>query len=148
MESFKISTRWEKTSQLFTYETYNRDHLIEFSGEQTLKTSAAAGYFGNADMTNPEELLASAVSSCHMLTFLALCSKMGYVVLTYEDDAVAILDKNEQNVTAVTEITLHPTTTFLGAKVPDLEKLTFMHDKAHKNCFVANSVKCKVNIVF
>ncbi len=148
MESFKINLKWNLSSTDFQFENYNRSHQITFSGEQVLNNSAAPTYNGNADMSNPEELLASALASCHMLTFLAVASKSGYSVMSYEDDAVAILEKNEANQIAVTKVILHPELKFSGEKIPDLEKLKSLHDKAHKNCFIANSVKCQVEIVY
>jgi organic hydroperoxide reductase OsmC/OhrA len=147
MEIFKVNTKWNRTSASFSFDNYNRGHEVTFSGNQVLKNSAAPAYKGDENMANPEELLASAVSSCHMLTFLAVASKSGYVVDHYEDDAIAVLDKNSNDVMCVTEINLHPSVKFLGEKIPDAEKLSSMHDKAHRNCFIANSVSCQVNIV-
>ena len=148
MESFKINTKWTRKSDDFNFDHYNRSHAIIFSGNQLLLNSAAPTYKGDENMSNPEELLASAVSSCHMLTFLAVASKSGYTVDSYEDDAVAFLEKNESNVVSVTKIILHPDIKFSGEKIPDEEKLKGLHDKAHRNCFIANSVKCAVEVVF
>ncbi|MCK6595563.1 MAG: OsmC family protein [Bacteriovoracaceae bacterium] len=146
MSVFKITTVWNSKNE-FTYEQYNRDHKITFSGPQTLINSAAPEYYGNEDMANPEELLAAAVSSCHMLTFLAVCSKTGFKVTHYEDDAVAMLDKNDEGKMAVTQINLHPKIQFDGA-TPDETKLRDLHNKAHRNCFIAQSIKTKVEVVF
>jgi peroxiredoxin-like protein len=148
METFTINTKWERTSSDFSYDNFNRNHLSTFSGAQTLNTSSAPNYKGNADMANPEELLASALSSCHMLTFLAVASKSGFVIDSYEDDAVAVLDKNESGMLCITNITLHPTVKFSGEKIPDQDKLKGLHDKAHRNCFIANSIKSVVEVVF
>ena len=148
METFKINTKWNRTSDDFSFENYNRKHAILFSGNQLLVNSSAPSYKGDTDTANPEELLASAISSCHMLTFLAVASKSGYIVDSYEDDAVAVLEKNEQNIISITKVTLHPTIIFSGEKIPDHEKLQSLHEKAHRNCFIANSVKCSVEVVF
>ncbi len=145
MGSFKIALRWFRERE-FKYELFNRNHDIVFSGNQTLKNSAAVEYFGNDNTSNPEELLASALASCHMLTFLAVACKMGFVVQSYEDDAVAILDKNEEGKLAVTSITLHPKIIFEGNE-PDPTKLQDMHNKAHRNCFIAQSIKAKVDVI-
>lgn len=146
MSSFRVTTNWKRTAD-FKYDTFNRDHQITFSGNQILNNSAAVDYYGNDNMANPEELIASAVSTCHMLTFLALASKTGFVVESYEDDAVAILDKNAEGRTAVTDIKLHPKITFSGT-TPDETKLREMHNKAHRNCFIAQSVRAQVEVVF
>lgn len=146
MSSFRVTLNWKRNAE-FKYEMFNRDHQITFSGNQILNNSAAPDYYGNENMANPEELLASALSSCHMLTFLALASKTGYVVETYEDDAVAILDKNIEGRTAVTDIKLHPKITFSG-NTPDEAKLREMHNKAHRNCFIAQSIRAQVEVIF
>jgi peroxiredoxin-like protein len=142
--SFKIAIKWENT---FTPESYVRDHTVHFSGQQQLQNSAAKEYSGNENMANPEELLASALASCHMLTFLAICSKSRFLVKSYEDEAIAILDKNTEGKMAIIQITLHPKVEFKGDNLPDLEKIKLLHDKAHQNCFVANSIKCHVDVV-
>ena len=143
MSSFKIAVKWNNT---FTPEGYIRDHAVFFSGNQVLQNSAAKEYSGNEKMANPEELLASALASCHMLTFLAISSKSRFIVESYEDQAVATLEKNEEGKVAITKITLHPKIIFKGDLIPDAEKIKSLHEKAHLNCFVANSIKCHVEI--
>lgn len=145
MTEYVINLDWKKTSADFSYEKFNRDHVLHFGGEQTLKASASVDYFGNADMSNPEELLASGVANCHMLTFLAIASKSGYVVESYSCKAEAFLGKNEEGRMVVTEINLFPKTAFSGGKIPTEEQLKSMHDKAHKNCFISQSLKTKIN---
>ena len=145
MSTFTIDLDWKLTTE-FSYEKYNRDHFITLGGKQVINNSAAADFFGNASMTNPEELLASALASCHMLTFLAVCSKSGYNVASYSDHATATLDKNSEGKMCITEIALKPMIEFTGEKKPDAEQLKSLHDKAHRNCFVANSIQSKVTI--
>mgnify|MGYP003457935720 CR=1 FL=1 len=144
---FSISVQWKNPSMDFSYETFIRKHTIGFSGNQILNNSSAPDFFVNVDTANPEELLVSALASCHMLTFLAIASKSGYVVGSYTDQAEAILDKNEEGKLAVTIINLNPIVLFSGDKQPDVEKLKSLHEKAHRNCFIANSIKTKVNIL-
>lgn len=145
MSKYTNHLKW-KREKAFTYESFNRDHEISFSGNQTLINSAAAEYFGSNDAANPEELLAASLSSCHMLTFLAVASKTGYTVDEYKVKAEALLDKNEEGRLSVTEINLYPDITFSGNKIPTDEQLKGLHDKAHRNCFIAQSLKTKVNI--
>jgi organic hydroperoxide reductase OsmC/OhrA len=147
MNAFKIELNWKRTTENFEYNSFNRNHTVKFSGDQSLRNSAAPEYMGNADTANPEELLASSASSCHMLTFLAVASKMGYVVDSYADSAEALLNKNEEGRLAVTEIKLKPVIVFSGTKIPDADQLKSLHEKAHRNCFIANSIKSKVNIL-
>ena len=143
MSTFKIKTSWQNT---FTKESYIRYHKTYVSGKQEINTSAAEDYSGNPNMTNPEELLAAALASCHMLTFLAISLKSGFLVESYDDEAWALLDKNDEGMLSITKITLHPQIKFKGDKLPDAEKIISMHEKAHKNCFIANSIKCLVEV--
>jgi organic hydroperoxide reductase OsmC/OhrA len=147
MSTYTINLEWKQDSDDFSYEKYNRNHSISFSGNQTLKNSASPEYYGNTDMSNPEELLASALASCHMLTFLAIASKSGYNVQSYRCKAEAVLGKNDDGKMSVTEITLTPEIVYNGDKHPSDEQLKSLHEKSHKNCFIAQSLKTKVNVL-
>ena len=147
MHKYVINIEWKKVGEDFSYEKYNRHHNIFLSGNQTVKNSASPEFFGNADMTNPEELLASALASCHMLTFLAVTSKSGYIIDSYACKAEAFMGKNAEGRMSVTEISLTPAIIFDGEKQPTNEQLKSLHDKAHKNCFIAQSLQTKVNIL-
>jgi organic hydroperoxide reductase OsmC/OhrA len=143
--TFKIDLNWKRSND-FTYDKFNRNHTLMFSGQQFLNNSAAVEYLGNADMANPEELIVSSLASCHMLTFLAVASKSGYIVDTYNDQPIATLEKNEEGRLAISTIDLKPVIEFSGSKIPDVDQLKALHEKAHRNCFIANSIKSKVNI--
>lgn len=145
-ESFHINLEWTRSND-FTFDKFSRDHKINFGGKQILNSSSAPSFQGNDQMANPEELLASALSSCHMLTFLVICSKSGHIVDSYTDNAESILDKNEEGKLAITIINLNPNVVFSGEKIPNSEQLKSLHEKAHRNCFIANSIKTKVNIL-
>jgi organic hydroperoxide reductase OsmC/OhrA len=96
---------------------------------------------------DPEAALVAALSSCHMLTFLALAANKGFVVERYEDAAVGHLEKNAAGKLAMTRVELHPSITYGGAKQPTAEDLDWLHEKAHKECFIANSVTTEVRVV-
>ena len=110
------------------------------------RRSAAPEYGGDAAASNPEELLLAALSTCHMLTFLAVMANRGYVVDHYADDAVAILDKDADGRIAVTRAVLSPQVTFAGDKRPGADEYAKFHERAHAACFIANSVKTKVEL--
>lgn len=138
---------WTRGDAAFTYETYSRDHRLVFeNGLDTLASSAPA-YAGNPKALNPETLLVGALASCHMLTFLAVCAKRGYVVERYEDSASGRLDKNAEGRMAITHITLRPKVIFSGEKQPTTEELETLHERAHANCFIANSLRAKVEVL-
>ena len=137
---------WKKESQEFTYETYNRGHLWKFDAGIEVKASATPAYLGNADRVDPEEAFVASLSSCHMLTFLALACKKRFVVETYEDEAVAHVEKNPEGKLAITRVVLRPRIAFSGEKVPTAQEIEQLHHNAHEYCFIANSVKASVAV--
>lgn len=139
----RVAWRRDTTKPDFTYDTYDRTHTVAFGGGQELLGSAAPDYKGDATKANPEEMLAASLAACHMLTFLAIAARSRLVVDTYEDDAEATLGKNAAGKLAVTKVVLRPRVTFAGT-APTAEKLRELHEKAHANCFIANSVSCEV----
>src|SRR5471032_1694553 len=70
-----------------SYRSYSREYLAEVAGKPPLRGSADPLFLGAAGLLNPEELLVVALSSCHMLSYLAECARWGIAVLAYEDDA-------------------------------------------------------------
>lgn len=145
MSEHKALIRWSHAGGDFLQKEYSRDHQLGFPNGQTLLGSAAAGYNGNPDGVDPEAMLTAAVASCHMLTFLALCAVKGYVVGSYEDEASGTLEKNAEGKMVVSHILLQPRVVFNG-EVPDAERLQMMHERAHKSCFISNSVRTVIDI--
>ena len=91
MSEHKVGLEWKRESERFTYDTYNRDHVVTFEGGARVSVSAAPAYRGNPALVNPEEGLVAALSSCHMLTFLAVAAKKRFNVDRYSDHAVGFL---------------------------------------------------------
>ncbi len=146
MSEYQVAIDWERETARFSYEEYNRDHLWTFASGARLPASAAPDYQGNPEYVNPEEALVAALSSCHMLTFLAVAARKKFVVDAYHDDAVGVLEKNAQGRLAITRVTLRPKITFSGEKTPTPEELKTLHDQAHRGCFIANSVTTEVTV--
>ena len=144
MSEHKVYVSWKNEGEDFSYKTYDRSHLLQFGGGTLVKASAAPGYLGNATLVNPEETFAASLASCHMLTFLAIASMKKYMVATYEDNAVAILGKNEKLKVAVTTVYLRPNIIFKGDNIPDRTTIDEMHHRAHLDCFISNSVLTEV----
>ncbi len=120
--------------------TYTRNATVATAGKHPLAVSSAPEYAGDATRWNPEDLLGSALATCHMLTFLALCAKAKVEVRGYEDHAEAVLDTVDK-VTRITQVKLRPI-----IRVPrgtSMAKVVELFEKAHKYCFVANSVTCE-----
>jgi organic hydroperoxide reductase OsmC/OhrA len=146
MSEHKATIKWSRAGKDFTYKTYSRDHTWSLNGND-VPASATTAYLGSPNRVDPEAALVAALSSCHMLTFLALAANKGFVVDSYEDAAVGHLEKNAQGKLAVTRVDLHPKIAFGGAKQPAAADLDALHEKAHKECFIANSVNTDVRVV-
>jgi organic hydroperoxide reductase OsmC/OhrA len=93
---------------------------------------------------DPEEAFVAAISSCHMLWFLSLAAKAGWVIDDYRDAAVGIMELNAQRQMAVTVVTLRPAVRYGGERRPDAAEQARLHHEAHASCFIANSVKSEV----
>ena len=144
MSEHKVYLSWKNDGEDFSYKTYDRSHSWKFEGGTLIKASAAPDYLGNAELVNPEEAFAASLASCHMLTFLAIASMKKYTVATYEDNAVAILGKNEKQRMAVTKVYLRPNIIFKGDNIPDRTTIDEMHHRAHQECFISNSVLTEI----
>lgn len=146
MSEHRAAIAWRRTTPDFTLPTFSRDHNVAFGTGQKLDLSSTLELRGNPKHVNPEELLLSALASCHMMTFLAVAARDGWVVDAYEDQALGYLEKNAEGRTAVTRVTLRPRVEFGGERAPDVETLRKLHEKAHRGCFIANSVKTEVSV--
>src|ERR1700756_3603069 len=95
MAEHRITLTWDKGVVPFTYESYPRNHAIAFKdGQETVIASASPAYKGDAAKADPEDMLVAALSSCHMLSFLAIASKKKLTVNSYEDDATGFLEND------------------------------------------------------
>ena len=146
MSKHLASLRWNRNGKPFTYEGYSRDHEWIFEGGQRLTGSAAEAFLGSPEGVDPEEAMVVALSSCHMLSLLAIAAKKGWTVESYDDDAEGTLGKNDAGKLSLTRVTLRPRIIFAEGKTPDAEALQRLHHQAHENCFIANSVKTEVVI--
>jgi len=146
MSEHHAAIDWKRSSAEFTYETYNRAHVWRFEGGIEVPASAAPEYRGDVDRVDPERAFVAALSSCHMLTFLAIAAKKRFVVDSYRDDAVGIMEKNAQGKLAITRLTLRPKIAFSGDRKPSADELSVMHEQSHEHCFIANSVRTEVRV--
>ena len=144
MSEPKVTVDWKRETPDFAYETYDRDHDWHFDAGVTVRASANPAYLGSETCVDPEEAFVASLSSCHMLTFLAIAARKKYVVDSYHDEAVGILAKDAAGRLAVTGVTLRPQIRFGGDRVPGPEELRQLHDQAHHTCFLANSVKTEI----
>ena len=145
MSEHRVTVHWERQGTPFTQKEYTRDHLWNFEGGSVVRASAAPQFLGNEALVDPERAFVASLSSCHMLTFLALAARDGFVVDDYRDQAVGLMERNAEKRIAITHVVLRPEITWGGAP-PTPEQLQKLHDNAHKHCFIANSVTTKVEV--
>jgi organic hydroperoxide reductase OsmC/OhrA len=141
---------WENRQEIFTDDRYSREHTWSFDGGIEVTASASPHVvpvpYSNPACVDPEEAFVAALSSCHMLFFLAIAAKKQFIVERYRDRAIGIMNKNEAGKLAMTAIHLHPEITFRGERLPTSAQITAMHEQAHQQCFLANSVKANITI--
>lgn len=126
------------------YKSYSRLH--EISGKKKydpISGSSAPVFLGDSSRYNPEELLVSSVSACHMLWYLHLCAEKGIVVISYSDEAEGLLMENNDGSGQFSEITLRPVVKITTEE--KIEEANELHAKAHKMCFIANSCNFKIS---
>jgi organic hydroperoxide reductase OsmC/OhrA len=145
MSEHRVRVAWERGGIDFGYESYPRDHAWTFEGGVRVPATAAPAFRGDPSRVDPEAAFAAALSSCHMLTFLAIASRRRLVVDRYEDDATGFLEKNEAGKLAMTRVVLRPRVVFAGA-APGADVVADLHERAHRECFIANSVLTRVEI--
>jgi len=150
--SYNIKISWEKDSgETFVDNNYSRAHTWTFDGGIELSASSSPHVvplpMSVESAVDPEEAFVASLSSCHMLWFLSIAAGKKYIVESYEDNAEGILGKDEEGKLAMTKVTLKPKVNFGGNAVPLREQIDELHHLAHEKCFIANSVKTKINIV-
>jgi organic hydroperoxide reductase OsmC/OhrA len=125
-----------------TYQGYSREWRMVFEGKAPMHGSADPTFRGDPKLHNPEELLLAALASCHMLSYLALCSLKGIPVTSYIDRAEGTMKRGADGKTRFTSVTLHPMVTLAdGGK---LDQAIALHHAAHDECYIANSVNFPV----
>jgi len=125
-----------------TYSGYGRDYTVAVDGKPDLRGSADAMFRGSAGLHNPEDLFVASISSCHMLSYLALCARQGVSVVAYEDAATGTLSLDADWNGRFEQVTLSPVVTI--AEGGDEALALSLHDDAHRTCFIALS--CSVPI--
>ena len=142
--TYKATVRWTGNTGTGTdnYRSYERSHEITIDHKAIILCSSDQAFRGDKTKHNPEDLLLSSLSSCHMLWYLHLCADAGVVVLDYIDNATGTMVETSNGGGHFTEVTLHPTVTV--AKESMIDKANELHQKANQFCFIAQSVNFPV----
>jgi organic hydroperoxide reductase OsmC/OhrA len=145
---YEARISWTRDGAAFTDQRYSRRHEWTFDGGVRVVASASPAVvplpYSIAEAVDPEEALVACASSCHMLWFLSLAAKRGFVVDSYRDEAAGVMEKTQEGRLAITRITLRPAIEFSGETRPTAEELAALHHAAHDQCFIANSLKSEV----
>jgi organic hydroperoxide reductase OsmC/OhrA len=141
--SYRTRIRWTGNlgSGTREYRGYTRDHLLEVAGKPAVPLTSGLSPRSDAQRLDPEELVVAALSSCHMLWYLHLCSAAGVVVTDYVDDAEGTLSLDRDGGGRMTSVILRPHVVVADGAT---ELARSLHDEAHRKCFVANSVNFPV----
>jgi organic hydroperoxide reductase OsmC/OhrA len=135
---FKATAKWaSKQNPELASRFYSKSHTISLEGKPILEVSAAKAFKGDPSLYNPEDLLLSSLVSCHMMSYLYVCSQNGIEVLAYSDNAEATLEVNPDGSGRFTEVRLNPKVTI--ANSDKAEVAVALHKKANQLCFIANS---------
>lgn len=151
MSEYYAKVVWNRSSdETYIDNQYSRGHEWVFDGGMTIPASSSPHVvplpFSVEKNVDPEEAFVASLSSCHMLFFLSIAAKKRFIIDTYQDNAVGIMEQDSAGRIAMTKVMLRPEVTFSVDRQPSLGQLEKMHHQSHEQCFIANSVKTEVVI--
>lgn len=148
MADYHATIHWQRGDQPFGDRRYSRRHLMHFDGGAVVPGSSSPhsvrAPFSDPAAVDPEEAFVAALSSCHMLWFLDIACRAGWVVDDYRDAAVGTMARNSEGKLAMTQVTLRPQVRFAAGRAPDAAEHARLHHEAHAECFIASSVKSEL----
>lgn len=148
MAEYSAFIEWERRGAAFTDNRYSRGHTWRFDGGLEVRASSSPHVvplpMSDATAVDPEEAFVASLASCHMLWFLAIAAKRGFVVDRYQDNALGQIGRNAEGKLAMTVVTLRPAVMFSGPSLPAWTEILAMHHEAHDECYIANSVRSDV----
>lgn len=148
MSEHHATISWERKDAPFLDQRYSRVHEWRFDGGAVVRASSSPSVvpvpMSDASAVDPEEAFVAALSSCHLLWFLSMAAKRGWVVDSYKDAASGVLGRNSEGRLAMTRVVLRPVVAFSGTSRPSPEEFAEVHHAAHDACFIASSVRTEV----
>lgn len=151
MSTYTATIRWSRDgAEGFAKGQYSRAHEWVFDGGLTVPASPSPHIvpqpWSDLNAVDPEEAFVASLSSCHMLFFVDLARRAGFVVDDYVDEAEGVIEKREDGKMWMSRVTLRPRVEFSGDKRPSEADIADLHHRAHDACFIANSVTTKVTV--
>jgi len=151
MSAYTATIRWTRNpSTDFARGQYSRAHSWEFDGGVTVPASPSPHVvpqpWSDTSAVDPEEAFVASLASCHMLFFVDLARRAGFVVDSYVDQSEGLLEKRDDGKMWMSQVTMRPQVAFSGDKQPTDAEIADLHHRAHDQCFIANSVTTKVTV--
>jgi organic hydroperoxide reductase OsmC/OhrA len=148
MAEYHATVSWARQGAVFTDNRYARAHAWSFDGGAVVPASSSPHEvpvpLSNPAHVDPEEAFVAAIASCHMLFFLNLAAKRGFVIDSYDDDAVGVMEKGVDGKMWMAKARLRPRIVFSGARLPTPADIDALHHDSHAQCYIANSVKTEI----
>ena len=149
MAEYTATVAWERDGARFTDNRYSRMHRWRFDGGAEVAASSSPHVvpvpLSDPRAVDPEEAFVASVSSCHMLWFLSIAARQGFVVERYLDRAVGTMGQDGRGRQSMTAVTLRPDVAYAD-EAPTAAEERALHDEAHERCFIANSVRSEVTV--
>ncbi|MFT5848967.1 OsmC family protein [Psychroserpens sp.] len=133
---FKVQAKWSAKNAL-DVSVNGKTHQVFIDDKSPLTVSAAKAFKGDETKYNPEDLLLSALSSCHMMSYFYVCAQHAIELIDYQDEAIGVLELKADGSGAFTSVVLNPIVTV--SKGYMIDKAMSLHKEANKLCFIANS---------
>lgn len=148
MSTHTATTRWDRGDADFLDRRYHRRHAIRFDGGVEIFASSSPQVvpapMSDPSAVDPEEAFVASISSCHLLWFLSIAAARGFRVDRYEDRATGTMARDARGRLAIVRVVLAPEARFSGPRTPTRAEIRDMHERAHDECFIANSVRSEI----
>jgi organic hydroperoxide reductase OsmC/OhrA len=142
IHNYSVTTYWKGNNK--DIRKYDRTHVTSVTGKPDLQLTTDNRDVGDITKLNPEDLLVTAISSCHMLSYLYVCSLEGIVITEYRDAATGTMNEHEKS-GSFKEVTLNPVCSVAMESM--VERAIELHHNAHEICYIANSVNFQVHCI-
>lgn len=103
-----------------------------------LQVSSPPEFGGPEHTWSPEHLFVASIAACLMTTFQALAHSSGIEVLEYTDHSVGHLQRAENGLYSIDQVTLRPTV--VVSETSSVDKTIRLLVKAEKVCLIGRSV--------
>jgi organic hydroperoxide reductase OsmC/OhrA len=140
---YAVSLTWTgaKSGPTTSYQAYSREYEYRCGDKAPMRGSSDPHFRGDPTLYNPEEQLVVSLSTCHLLSYLAECARAGVHIIAYEDTAQGTMTVHNGKL-RFTDVVLRPRVTV--AKGANVAKARELHEPAHADCYIANSVNFPV----